>query len=107
MMPAYYKDEPFNLSVYLHLNETWLDSGVAAYLMLYVNIPNDNHERGRECEGELTDGVEFNCTTYTDLVNDHYFEIDENLVSADIADNIHVDYGYPIIHPVADGYLSY
>ena len=102
-MPACYKDEPFNLSVYLHLNETW-SRGVAAHLTLYVNIPNDNHQRGRECH-ELTDGVEFDCTTYADIIEDHYFNIDENLVSTYIADNIHVDHD-PIIHPVANGHLE-
>ena len=105
-LPAYYKQEFFNLTVYMHLNETWTDFGGAEHLTLYVKIPNENHVIGQTCEGELFDGQTFDCTTSADRVYDYYFNVEPSEISINISDNIFVDSGYPVIDPLDDGHLK-
>ena len=108
-MPAYFKDERFNLTIYIHLNESWIDFYGQTHLMVNVTIPNENHVEGETCQGTLIGGMDFDCTTSTERIYDYYFLVEPHYVIpyiTEIADNIHVDYGYPRFLPLDHGSVS-
>ena len=105
-MPAYFKDELFNLTVYIHLNETWLDIAGEAELTVNITIPNENHVIGEVCPNTLIGGTEFDCTTSTEISYDYYFNLYAFDIITEIADNVHVEPGYQVIHPLEHGSVS-
>ena len=105
-IPAFFKDEIFNLTVNIHLNETWLDIAGEAELTVNITIPNENHVVGEVCSNTLIGGTEFDCTTSTEIRYNYYFNLYEFDIFFEIADNVHVEPGYPVIHPLDHGSVS-